>query len=44
VANGAQATVKTASRTNVQLKAGSQVQTVTVTDEASALQTNRIPE
>jgi Carboxypeptidase regulatory-like domain len=39
--NGVQATVNTTNRTDVQLKAGSQTQTVTVTDMAPALQTDR---
>ena len=39
--NGVQATVNTTNRRDVQLKAGSQTQTVTVTDMAPALQTDR---
>ena len=41
VTNGVQATVNTTNRRDVQLKAGSQTQTVTVTDMAPALQTDR---
>ncbi len=41
VTNGVPATVNTTNRTDVQLKPGNQAQTVTVTDMAPALQTDR---